>query len=290
MIIKKHKNKNEYLLSSTGRIWVRNMYKDNVRPVDINHLIDRKDYPLLVENEATAKRMRLPWTSSDPKIHENIVVVSDGLEFHKKHEILSSLPPKEVTVIATNGALTDWKLVGELAPQGKQRRIDYYVVNNPYAECMRFIPTKHRYYPQCIASTRTHKKFLVEYLGNKLLYPPVCDSHYTGTNKDAPQPIDDYRNPICAALGISMKFKVRKLLLLCCDDTLKEYRPASVPTHDGYWRYPQQEISEAIIDANLYWMSLNGVKIAYHSAGSKYNNASYIEVERIPEFFEQTNE
>lgn len=284
MIIKKHKNKNDYFLSSVGGIWVRNMCKENVRPIDINRLVAKEDYELLCENEIAAKMQRLPWAYSDPKVHENVVIISDGMDFKEKHKVLSKLSPKEVTVIAVNGALANWELVGSLSEE--QRRIDYYVVNNPYAECLKFMPTRHKYYPHCIASTRTNKEFLKQYLGNKLLYNPVCDRNYTGIFSNISQPIDDYRNPICAALGIARKFKAKKVLLLCCDDTLKEYRPAASQTHDGYWRYPQQEISEAVIDANLYWISKENTEVAYHSAGSKYENATYINMEGILTFFE----
>lgn len=287
MRIKKHKNKNDYLLSSVGGIWIRNTYKENVRPIDINKLIKREDYDLFIENEIFAKRMRLPWILNDLKTHENIVIISDGMEFSKKQKVLAELPPKKFTVIAVNGALSNWTMVGDLSEH--QRRIDYYVVNNPYPECMKFMPIKHRYFPHCISSTRTNKNFLKKYQGNKLLYHPVCDKEYTGVFNDAPQSVDDYRNPICAAITIAGKFKVKKLFLLCCDDTLKEHRPATERTHDGYWRYPQQEISEAVIDSCLYWLSKCGTEIGYHSMGAKYKNATYIEMEGILEFFERSN-
>ena len=159
-------------------------------------------------------------------------------------------------------------------------------MNNPYKECIKFLPTKHRYYPPCIASTRTNKQFLEQYIGSiRYLYQPVKDERYSGVSANSLWSVDDYRNPICAAINLAYRFKVENLLLLCCDDTLREHRPASNPTHDGYWRYPQQEISEAIIDANLYWLRKTEVNVAHHSAGSKYEHAPYIDLERIPEFF-----
>ena len=286
MRIKKHRNKNEYVASSVGGIWVRNMYKENIRPIDINNITSKEDYEIFTENEVSVKRSKLPWFHSDLKVHENIVIVSDGMDFDTKHEVLANLPPRNVSIIAVNGALSGWKLIANLSPSGNQRRIDYYVVNNPYKECLRFIPTKHRYYPHCIASTRTNKNFIKEYLGNKYIYQPVCNLEYTGVFGSNSQSIDDYRNPICAAIGLASKFKVKKLLLMCCDDTMKEHRPAAEKTHDGYWRYPQQAKSESIIDANLYWLKKTNAEIGYHSSGSKYKNASYIDLEGILNFFE----
>lgn len=285
MRIKKHRNNNEYLLSKGG-YWIRNMCKQNVPSIDINQISQENDYHLFLENEAFNKRLKLPMISNESHVHRNIIIISDGFDFSKKSKILCNISSKEVTVIAVNGALASWELVGALSPHENHRKIDYYIVNNPYKECIKFLPTKHRYYPPCIASTRTNKNFLKQYIGSiRYLYQPVLDEKYSGMFANSLWSIDDYRNPICAAIGIAYRFKVNNLLLLCCDDTLKEQRPASIPTHDGYWRYPQQEISEAIVDANLYWLKKAGANIAYHCVGSKYKNASYIDLERIPEFF-----
>jgi len=282
-IIKKHSNKNEYLLASSN-VWVRNMYKEHVFPVDINKLSTMEDYSLYLENESENKKYKIPSISNIP-IHENIIIVSDGLDFKEKHKILAQTSPKDVTIIAVNGALNNWDLIGSLTSNDQlHRRIDYYVVNNPYKECVEFLPSNHRYYPQCIASSRTNEKFMYKYTGNKLIYQPVEDKMYSSVFKNSIK-IDDYRNPICAAINLACKFKVKNLLLFCCDDTLKEYRPAANPTHDGYWRYPQQEISENIIDANLYWLRKENVKTQYHSIGAKYLNAEYTALERIPEFY-----
>ena len=113
MRIKKHRNNNEYLLSRGGH-WVRNMCKSNVHPVDINQISKSEDYEVFLENETSNKRLKLPMISSESPVHRNIVIVSDGLDFTKKYRALCGLPAKEVTVMAVNGALASWELVGSL--------------------------------------------------------------------------------------------------------------------------------------------------------------------------------
>jgi hypothetical protein len=49
-------------------------------------------------------------------------------------------------------------------------------------------------------------------------------------------------------------------------------------------------MSQQIIDANLYWLKQEGVEIADHSSGAKYENATYITEDRIVSFFEEEDE
>jgi len=87
------------------------------------------------------------------------------------------------------------------------------VINNPYKEAMNYMSPKNAlYFPACIASTRTYHEFVKRYLGNLYLYEPTPETNF-GTRKEGHRYfIDDYRNPICAAIGIAYQFGVKKLM------------------------------------------------------------------------------
>jgi hypothetical protein len=95
----------------------------------------------------------------------------------------------------------------------------------------------------------------------------------------APHQIDDYRNPICAAIGLAYRFGVQRLMLVCCDNSFDKPRDAAVQMKNGLWTYEQHLRSHDIIDANLYWLTHQKdaeVKVADWSNGPEYVNATYI--------------
>ena len=281
MIIKKHKNRNEYVVTTDG-VWVRNFCQPNVTPIDVNHFLKEDEYHYVLNNEFENKKIKF---SGQNTRFSNIVIVSDGYDFVKNQEILAILPYKEVAIFATNGALRNWRLVGKNCPVDKQRSINWFVVNNPYPECKKFLPNAHSYYPRCLASSRTNAEFIKQYKGDVVLYQPAPDDNYSGLFSNVEGVIDDYRNPICAAISLAYRCGVKKLALFCCDGSFADYRPAAEHLKNGLWCYPQQMISQRIIDANLYWLSQTGVKICDISSGIKYENAEYIPSEEILNFF-----
>lgn len=275
-IIKKHKNKNEYLLISHS-LWVRNFVKV-AHPVDINKLINEKDYKLLTENELTVSAMRVAKIDAETIRKNKVIIISDGYKFDENIEILSKLP-RDVTVIGTNRSLAKWKRL----------RMDYFVVNNPYRECMSYLPNS--YFPTCIASSRTLPDFIHHYRmkrGVVYQYNATRQVQYSGIDLGVLYYIDDYRNPICAAIGLAYRFGVQKLLLLCCDDAFEDNRSGSMKLHNGLHMYPQHEISHGLIEGNLYWLKrqpYHEVKIGNCSHGPKYKEIPYINNEDIVEFF-----
>jgi hypothetical protein len=56
------------------------------------------------------------------------------------------------------------------------------------------------------------------------------------------------------------------------------------------WTYPQQLISERIIDSNLFWLKQAKIDVAYHSDGPKLKNATYIKEDEIIAFFEREDD
>lgn len=279
MKIKKTATNNEYIQG--GGVWVRNFAKKSNRPLSVHHLHDRSDYPLIMSNEQV--------NSAKPRIaDENIqfskvLIVSDGYDFEKRQHIISQMPP-DVCVLAINGALKNWKLIGK-------RAINAYVINNPYGEATTFLP-KHKYYPVCISSMRTNAKFTKSYLGDVYVYCPTPERVF-GSEYNEKYFVDDYRNPVCAALGLAYQFGAEKVMLMCCDDSFEEKRDFAVQLKNGLWTYPQHVRSEGIIDANLYWLTNQEnreVQVVNYSSGGDYIHATYINDEKDAISFFTTGE
>jgi hypothetical protein len=274
--IKKHHNRNHYLHVGDN-LWVRNPGVAGVPYIDINELIRVDDYPLILRNELVNNRMKYPWIDSEQFIFEDAVIVSDGHDFDEHHSKVARLPPS-VAIFAVNGALAKWR--------EKRRNPNFYIINNPYNEAMHYLPRST--FVKCIASVRTNYEFLHRYSGTKYRYYPVSDTKYCGTDpKDCSYRIDDYRNPVCAAINILHKFGVKRLLLAFCDEVFGEERPGSVIAESGKFYYPQHLKANALIDGNLFWLSRNnGCTITQTTAGPKLKTATYITQEEIPKFFQ----
>ena len=277
--IKKVKNGNEYALTDED-VWVRNFTKDSVPYVDLNETINSTDCKLFTKNEIDNSCQKITWIDSEYINENNIIIVSDGYNFKEKHKLLNSIP-KDVCIIGVNGSLYRW--------ENASRNINYYVVNNPYSECLKYLPKRYRVLPKCIASPRTNSEFIKNYKGTKYKYYPVNEKSYnTLGSREARWQIDDYRNPICAAIGLAYKFNVVNLLLLFCDDSFESERAGSVQLENKLWTYPQQKIANSIIDANLYWLKnqkYQEVNIGNCSNGYNLENAQNIKEEDIISFF-----
>jgi len=265
----KKKYDNEYLLSSSG-VWVRNFTK-RTRHLDINKLTLGRDYQTLLTNEMTNRYRKTTHIDQLDEVHPLCVIVSDGYKFEEAQKLISQLP-RGITILGVNGSLSKWDL-------SHRRNMGFYIVNNPYPECMSYIPTKHKYFPRCVASTRTYPEFISEYLGYLSTYVPTPQVDYQTPTRFAAYKIDDYRNPICAAISLAYKFGVQRLLLCCCDDSFEDSRPAAVQLENDLWTYPQQIMSHNIIDSHLHWLSTQGIKVGNYSSGPKYVNAEYITLE-----------
>jgi hypothetical protein len=279
MRIKKHHNGNYYLLTDQNK-WVRNFTINNVPFIDINNTIDTKDHFIFLQNEVQNGFKKNQWIDSEQIYHPNIVIVSDGYNFKERQNILNKLP-KDVTIIGVNGSLAKWEIAN--------KNINYYVVNNPYEECMRYLPRRGKVLPKCIASPRTNHEFVNSYRGTKMRYYPVCEQSYaTLGSKEVRWQIDDYRNPICAAIGLAYQFGVERLLLFCCDDSFKEERQGAIELENGLWMYPQHEVAHGLIDGNLYWLGnqrYQEVLTGDCSSGPNYKNAVNIKEDKILSFF-----
>ncbi len=276
-IIKKHKNKNQYLLTPKGH-WVRDFTR-SAHSEDINNFIDEKEFPQLIKNELRIASMHLASIDREHVSAPNVLIVSDGYGFNEKKELLKKLP-RNVTVIGTNRSLANWS---------KDLRMDYFVVNNPFKECMTYFPSIN-YFPKCIVSSRTNPDFIRRYRLNRGLlyqYSPVKDKVFGSANNSI-YTVDDYRNPICAAIGLAYRWGVKKLMLFCCDDVFEGERPGAIQLENGLYMYPQHQIGHGLIDACLYWLKrqeFSKVKVGNCSQGLEYENAEYIKDNDIVKFF-----
>lgn len=284
MRIKKHVNKNEYLLTE-NKFWVRNFCKKHVKPIDINDFTENENCKVLIENEFKNLKKKYAIVENEHYNFSNLIIVSDGCDFINKQELLCQLPTDtKIVVIGTNGVLSKWKLTN--SDRSQRRGISCYITNNPYVECLSQLP-KHKYYPPCIASSRTNPDFLEAYKNNIHLYSPTPNQLYAGLKAINQFYIDDYKNPICAAIHLAYKFSVSKLLLFCCDDSFEKERPGAIQLKNKLWTYPAQITAQQIIDGMLYWLKKTGAKIGNHSNGIELNNATYISEDNLLTFFKE---
>ena len=255
---------------------MRNFAKENVSALQLSRMFELTDFAAALKNEELNKNF--PKISNEVLRFRQVVIVSDGYDFEKKHQFVNKLA-KDVCILAVNKALLKWKLVTPKIPAPERRTINAFILNNPYKECMSYMPTPDtKYFPTCIASTRTNHRFLKQYLGDVYTYTPASEERM-GVESAEKYYIDDYRDPVCAAIGLAHQFRAEKVLLLCCDDSFEEDREYAVPLKNGLWTYPQLVRSQEIIDANLYWLTHQEnrkVEVADYSSGPEYKNAAYI--------------
>lgn len=281
MRIKKYKN-NEYVLAGEN-IWVRNPFL-SADPLDINEL-SSNDLQLFLENEhQNSKVYGLQSDDTDDLHLSNLIICSDGFNWKGKQKELGKISNKLAKIIGVNSSLSKWEMVGDKAEI--KRTMSFYLVNNPYSECLGYLPRKHRYYPNLISSTRTNPKFLEQYSNQPLFYRPTKDLIYSSLNDDNYIKIDDYRNPICAAISFAIKKGLKKLVLFCCDESFSESRPGAILLNNGLYQYPQQILCQKIIDKQIYWLKKAGIQVVDCSSGIDYENAEYIDSEKILDFFE----
>jgi hypothetical protein len=289
MNIKKHPSGNEYIYS--GDVWVRNFTKKNVSNIQLSCLFSEEDMGLVLKNEQM--NLNYPKVSDEKLIFSKVCIVSDGYLFEERQKILAKIP-KDVCIIAVNRALAKWQLFNEKTPPEYRRTINAFLVNNPYKDAMTFLPPKNsKYYPTCVASTRTNYDFLKRYLGDVYCYNPTPEEKF-GIKKVENYYIDDYRNPVCAAIVLAYQMDVKKLMLFCCDDSFSDERENSVRLPNGLYSYKPLLRSHDIIDANLYWLTSmedKKIEVSNYSSGLDYKNAVYIKSEReIISFFNDTLE
>ena len=280
-----HRSKNEYLQTQDG-IWVRNLCKPAVSPLNINDINSDADKRLFLENET--KNLLRGSVYLPPTRMKKVIILSDGFDFESKQEALKHIPTEDVFILATNGVLNKWNLADASLPTSQRRRINYYVINNPYPQSLKYLPKVGRYVPPCIAASRTYSTFIERYKDTCYFYASAEEENFGGRAAKTEFFFDDYRNPVCAALSLARHFGAEKIILFCCDDSSKSERPSMTHLENGLWSYPQQIMGQHIIGTMCHWLALKGgIKIADCSSGIKYDDADYIRAEDITEFLNE---
>lgn len=267
----------EYARTPDG-VWVRDFCKPGPVGPDINNLTRPAERGGLLANRVANISAFRDMMHMDSGQRRKVLVVSDGRRFGEVAAVVAALPPG-VTVVGVNRALRKWP---------DCRGMDLYLVNSPYPECEALLPRPGGRVPPCLASTRTHPSFLAAYDGPKRAYEPAWEENFAWRIDDDACRLDDYRNPVCAAIHLAERWRAEKVALLCCDDSFGEARGGAVPAREGSWCYPTQLVAHGVVDAMLGWMSRNkrrAVEIADASEGPRYANATSLQPCDIPAFF-----
>jgi hypothetical protein len=260
---------------------VRNPFVD-AEAVDINSMGGHEIKEFL-ENET--KNMHVSGLQLDNLSRvsmENVVICSDGFGWQERQLALGKLD-KRIRIVGVNGSLAKWRMVGDKAEVKKS--MAFYLVNNPYSECMGYLPRTHRYYPNLVASTKTFPEFVKQYGSEPFFYKATKDLNYSGASADVSLSLDDYRNPVCAAISFALKLGARRIVLFCCDESFGEDRPNAVKMKNGLYQYPTQIMCQKVIDKQLYWVRKAGIRVADCSSGIDYENAEYIDTDGLESFF-----
>jgi hypothetical protein len=276
-MIKKHPNNNHYLRTQGG-IWVRNPYVTKVKPYDINETTDVGHSELCVKNEFKNSERRAPGFSVENWELQHVVIVGGGVDVRKKLQLVKTLG-KDVKIIVVNDGLNDWDV--RLA----NRSPDLYVVNNPYPEATNYLPRAGKLAPRCLASVRTNSTFVEKYPSQLFTYHPTPSSTYhSGQVQDC---LDDYRNPVAAAISFAARSGLKKLLLVACDASFRDAREGSEKLPNGMRQFPVYNQAHHMLDGLAYWLRESGVKVGDSSSGPKFDRAEYISDEQWLRFFSE---
>lgn len=266
VLIKIDSTRNEYI--KVDDFWVRNYTKPNVVPKDINNLYEADEIKAIIENEIKNAKISGPNLIEENLFYDNVVIVSDGAGFEDHKNLLNNIG-SNFCVIAVNNAMRFWE---------SNRFPDFLLVNNPFDNITAQTPRNG--WPKLIASRRTNNKFVANYRNIKYFYDPTCDLKYQSPiAKKTNGHIDDYRNPICAALGCAYYFQSKNIFLCYCSNAYKAERPGCEKIDENYWCYPQQITANKIINANLFWNKFANPSNNLFYTGIKncYSFAKYLE-------------
>jgi len=266
MLFRVDASRNEYI--QIGNYWIRNFAKANVVSKDINDLYNDEEIKVLIDNEIKNAKLNAPNILDENFSFENVLIIGDGFGFDEHKDLLNNIR-EDFCVIAINNTMRFWQAI---------KLPDFFLVTNPFENI--FSQTPEKAFPKLIASRRANNKFVSFYRNIKYFYDPACDSKYQSPiSKDAVQFIDEYRNPVCAALGCAYYFNAKNIFLAYCSDAYKEMRPGCDKISDGIFCYPQQILANKIINANIFWNKLSNTNnmIYYTGIKNSFTFAKYLQ-------------
>lgn len=277
IVIKIHKNKNEYFLTD-DKIWVRNFAKSNAKPIDINNFYSESEIKILLENELRNQEIKTFDFSSEVKENKKILIISDGYGFENSFNWIDKVP-SDVKIIANYGACRRWN---------SKRLPNYMVMNNPFEDALIYLPEK--VFPILLTSSRTNHNFIKRYINAIIKYYPTPDVNYESpASHDSSVHIDEYRSSLAASIAIAYKMGCEKLCIAYPINAYDKERPGTEKIEDTeLFFYPQQRIARNIIDANIFWYKLakNKINICYTGIKNSLQFANYIEPDIIKNIYE----
>lgn len=263
-VVRVDASRNEFL--RVDQYWVRNFTKKNVVAKDINILYDDNEIKTIIDNEIKNSKTSAPDLLDENFNFTDVLIISDGLGFENHKELLKNIR-QDICVIALNKTMQFWE--AEKFP-------DFYLVSNPSETVMPDMPQKA--FPKLISSRRACHKFVQNYRNIKYFYDPTCDEKYQSPiSKKSGMYIDEYRNPICAALNCAYNFGARNFYMAYCSDAYKVERPGTVQIAENAFSYPQQILANKIVNANIFWNKISNMNnnIYYTGIKNSFSFAKY---------------
>lgn len=266
---------NQYL-NIEKNIWIRNFTLKHVDPIDINNLNQEEEIKTLIDNELTNNSFKLPKFEARDLSNKNVFIVSDGFGFDEINNILEKINIRNKFIILTNNSLKKWDNFNVLP--------DLFVENNPYKNALNNINS--RIFPNCLLSSRIYPEFINLYKYKNInFYNPTPSLKFNSLYKnEIKNYLDDYRNPICAAINYSFVCNAKNIYLLYCSEAMEKEKPSSVLHNDGiHFQYEQNKLSDKIIDGMIFWYRKNNKfsNIFYSGLQKSFKFGTYINQEDL---------
>lgn len=279
--IRNHHSGNQYALTDDKKIWVRDFGINHASALDLNNLYLEHEISTIINNEIINSYHKNSTYEPENLFDKTVFIVSDGFEFEKTLDLINYVNIRNPYIILTNNSLKLWNKNKYLP--------SLFVINNPYKDCLSSI--NKRIFPRLLASTKTYPEFFKNYNYGAGLYVYHSTPHknYQAPIKnDYSKHIDDYRNPICAALINCYYGNAKNIYLMSCSDGYKENKNGAILKNNMY-QYPQQILADEIINANIFWFMKNKpeTKIKYFGIDKSFYYASYINEEEFKEDFHE---
>lgn len=271
--IKKFKDNNEYCLS--GQTWVRNFLNEFVPAYDINNLYSDEEIRKCIENEISNSKIGISNIETESFSFEKVFIVSSGFGFKENYvNLFQNININRNNVVfSVNNVPKLWMY---------EKRPQYYISSNFQGS------NNFMFQPILVASSRSSYDAIKAYKNLKYFYNPCPNYKFQSPfSIDSISYIDDYRNPICASLGICSRFNVKEIYLAFCSEGYNFYKPGMNKVNDFYI-YPEQEIANDIINKIIFWMKLKNkdLKIYYTGLKNSFTLAKYLETQ---EFIDMAN-
>lgn len=264
--IKVASDKSRYLLS--GEKWVRDFTKSAGK--DINKLYDRDSIRKSIENETVIRGMNLPLIDRENYFHSDVVIVSDGFDVESCKDLINFLGKNKTVIIGVNGVMSC----------SLQIRPSFYLINEIDSDAMSYFPARMSILPPLIASVRSHPEFVSRYKARRAAvynYVPTGSDQFSSKLFSCSYTVDDYRNPICAALNLAFRWGANRILLLAPHDLFKENREGTKKINSGLYIYPQQMTAHNFVDGCLHWLKeYNGCESFAVTSGPEFTNAKNV--------------